>query len=338
MNLLSPSSLSSPSLLPLALSPMRTLTLSNSSHKSRHAHLGAASGLVQIGEWIYVVADDENHLGIFNTRNNENGILLELFPGDLPLTYEERKAEKPDLETLTLMPASTKYPYGALLALGSGSKESRAQGAIVPLNDQGALQTSLEIINLADLYDQLKKEVGKLNIEGAVIIDDDIILFQRGNKKNRINASICFPLKQLYQYVLSRDREFISHEHMHKLDVQVTHYALGEIAGVPLCFTDATPLPDGAIVFTAAAENTSDAYLDGACMGSVIGIIKANGELHSIHAIDKVVKLEGVEAKIMDNKIHLLLVTDADDETTAAQLYSAEIIGYPFAEFKTEGQ
>ncbi len=103
---------------------------------------------------------------------------------------------------------------------------------------------------------------------------------------------------------------------------------------MPLCFTDATPLPNGEIIFTAAAENTSDAYLDGACLGSAIGIINSAGELHSIHSIDKVVKVEGVQAKIVANKIHLLLVTDADDATTAAQLYSAKLIGYPFADAK----
>ncbi len=314
---------------PLSLIPIRTLTLTNPSHPDRHAHLSAASGLVQVDAWIYVVADDEKHLGIFNHHNNENGVLQQLFPGDLPLALEERKAEKPDLEVLLLISASKKYPYGALLAIGSGSKENRAQGVIIPFDIEGVLQTDLQTINLLPLYQKLKKEIGKLNIEGGVIIDEDIILFQRGNKKNNVNASIRFPLKQFYKHVLSAD-----HEHKNKLDVKVTHYALGDIAGVPLCFTDATALPNGAIVFTAAAENTSDAYLDGACMGSVIGIINTNGDLHSIRAIDKVVKLEGVEANIIDNTVHLLLVTDADDATVAAQVYSVELSGYPFKELK----
>ncbi|MES2675826.1 MAG: hypothetical protein V4660_16420 [Pseudomonadota bacterium] len=332
---ISPPTLSSPRFLStLSLLPLRTLTLTHPTHEHRHAHMSAASGLVQIDEWIYVVADDENHLGIFNCHNHESGILQRLFSGDLPPTLEERKAEKPDLEVLTLIPVSEKYPQGALLGLGSGSKESRTQGIIIPLDNQGGLQADVEIINLTSLYQQLKKEAGKLNIEGAVIINENIILFQRGNKKSRINASIRLPLEQFYQHVLSSSSESTNYKHTTQLNVKIIHYELGEIGGVPLCFTDATPLPNGEIIFTAAAENTSDAYLDGACLGSAIGIINSAGELHSIHSIDKVVKVEGVQAKIVANKIHLLLVTDADDATTAAQLYSAELIGYPFADAK----
>lgn len=308
----------------ILLSPIKTLTLSRPSHKHRHPHLSAASGLVQVGNWLYVVADDENHLGLFARDGDGHGELIPLFSGDLPLELEERKAAKPDLEVLTLIPASKKYPDGALLALGSGSKEARHKGAIISFNAQGNLG-AVEIIDLAQLYHELKDEVGKINIEGAVVIDKDIILFQRGNKKNKLNATIRFPLKQFYQYTLGHDKKT-----NHKLDAVITPYDLGEIAGVPLCFTDATTLPDGSIVFTAAAENTSDAYLDGQCMGSIIGVISSQSDLHSTIAIDKIIKAEGVEAQLVNNKIHLLLVTDADDEAAPAQVYAAELSGYPF--------
>lgn len=308
----------------ISLSPIKTLTLSSPSHKHRHPHLSAASGLVQVGAWLYVVADDENHLGLFLRDGNDHGELIPLFSGDLPLELEARKAAKPDVEVLTLIPPSKKFPDGALLALGSGSKEARHRGAIISFNTQGELG-AMETIDLAQLYRELKEEIGKINIEGAVIIDKDIILFQRGNKKNKLNATIRITLKQFYQYALARDKKT-----KHKLDAIITPYELGEIDGVPLCFTDATPLPDGTIIFTAAAENTADAYLDGVCMGSIIGIINTRGDLHSIKAINKKIKAEGVEAQVIGTTIHLLLVTDADDETAPAQLYTAELSGYPF--------
>jgi len=308
----------------ISLVPIKTLTLSSPSHKHRHPHLSAASGLVQVGSWLYVVADDENHLGLFLRDGTDHGKLIPLFSGDLPLEHEERKAAKPDLEVLTHIPPSKKYPDGALLALGSGSKDARQRGAIISFNEQGELG-AVEIIDLASLYHELKEEIGKINIEGAAIIEKHIILFQRGNKKNKLNATIRFPLKQFYQHVLTGDKK-----PKHKLDAIITAYELGEIDGVPLCFTDATPLPDGTIIFTAAAENTSDAYLDGQCMGSIIGLINSQGDLHSTMAIDKIVKAEGVEAQLVNNKVHLLLVTDADDATAPAQLYTAELVGYPF--------
>ncbi len=307
----------------ISLSTVKALTLANPSHKDRHPHLSAASGLVQVGGRLYVVADDENHLGLFLRDGDDHGELVPLFSGDLPLELEERKAAKPDLEVLTLVPPSKKFPSGALLALGSGSKDARHRGAIISFNSQGELGTA-EVIDLAQLYHDLKKEIGKINIEGAVIIEKDIILFQRGNKKNKLNATIRFPLKQFYQYVLASDKKA-----KHKLTAIVTPYELGEIGGVPLCFTDATPLPDGTIIFTAAAENTSDAYLDGQCMGSIIGVINGTGDLHSTSAIDKLIKAEGIEAQLINDTIHLLLVTDADDASAPAQLYAAEI-SYPF--------
>ncbi|HSC67802.1 MAG TPA: hypothetical protein VLC79_08940 [Cellvibrio sp.] len=306
----------------ISLTAIATLNLLKASHKHRHAHLSAASGLVQVGDFLYVIADDENHLAVFSRQPDFKGKLIELFPGDLPLSLEERKAAKADLEVLTQIPASKRHPYGALLALGSGSKETRRKGAIIALDEKNEL-ANVELIDLEELYDEVKNKIGKLNIEGAVIIEKDIILFQRGNKKNKLNASIRIPLKDFYLSVLDTDKKS-------KPDIDVTPYELGEIAGVPLCFTDATALPNGAIVFTAAAENTDDAYLDGMCMGSIIGLIDAAGNLHSTHALDKTVKAEGIEATLSNGKIHLLLVTDADDATAPAQLYTAELDGYPF--------
>jgi len=189
----------------ILLSPIKTLTLKLPSHEQRHAHLSAASGLVQVGDRLYVVADDENHLGLFLRDGTGHGELLELFPGDLPLEHEERKAAKPDLEVLTLIPPAKKYPQGALLALGSGSKETRCQGVIIAFNEQDELADA-ELIDLEGLYQLLKKEIGKINIEGAVIVDEDIILFQRGNKKNKLNATLRIPLKHFYQSVLGDDK------------------------------------------------------------------------------------------------------------------------------------
>jgi hypothetical protein len=308
----------------ISLSPLKTLMLNKPSNEHRHPHLSAASGLVQYGSWLYVVADDENHLGVFNHNGAEPGALMPLFDDHLPLDHEQRKAVKPDLEVLALIPAAKKYPYGALLALGSGSKETRRQGVIIAFDQNGELD-EVDIIDLSLLYGELKKELGKINIEGAVIVDKDIILFQRGNKKNKLNATIRFSLKQFYSYVFADNDK-----HTEKLKAVITPYDLGNIQDVLLCFTDATQLPNGSIVFTAAAENTSDSYLDGTCMGSVIGIIDSQGKLHSIKPIDKTIKLEGVAAQVIEDKVILLLVSDADDATIPAQLYTAELNGYPF--------
>jgi hypothetical protein len=300
----------------IQLTELKSLLLKPGAQSNHPTHLSAASGLVQVGPWLYVVADDELHLGKFLLAGNDTGELFRCFDGNLPMDKEERKATKPDVEVLTLIPNFNNSSQQALLALGSGSKKNRDRGVIIPLDNSGNISSPPDIIDLSHFYEFLKIEIGKLNIEGAVIVQNNIMLFQRGNKKNRLNASIRLGLEDFYRAILKP--RFEPH-------IQITPYDLGEIDQVPLCFTDATSFPSGEIVFTASAENTSDSYLDGACMGSAIGIIDSKGGLSLLEPINKKVKLEGIEANTNGNVIELLLVTDADDAALPAKLYSATI-------------
>ena len=104
------------------LTTLRTLDLDCGSEAHRPAYLSAASGLVAVGQFLYVVADDELHLGIFEIDSHRPGTLLRLFPRALPSHPTKRKKAKPDLEALLQLPAFNHHPHGALLALGPGSK------------------------------------------------------------------------------------------------------------------------------------------------------------------------------------------------------------------------
>ncbi len=299
------------------LTELKSLLLTVPSQPDRAAHLSAASGLVKVGPWLYVVADDELHLGQFSLDGNTAGSLFRCFAGELPLETEERKAEKPDVEVLTLLPQFNNSSQPALLALGSGSKKNRHRSALIPL-DKGEISAPARIIDLSDFYDFLKSEIGKLNIEGATVVEDKLFLFQRGNKKNKLNASICINLEDFYRVLLEP-------QDYYEPRIKITPYDLGEIDQVPLCFTDATSLPTGEIIFTASAENTSDSYLDGACMGSAIGMLNKHGELNFLEPVDRLIKLEGVAVNKIDSSVEILLVSDADDARYPAQLYSALI-------------
>jgi len=59
----------------IALTKVRQLDLSATT-PGRPLHLSAASGLACINSFIYVVADDELHLGVFRANSNEPGITL----------------------------------------------------------------------------------------------------------------------------------------------------------------------------------------------------------------------------------------------------------------------
>jgi hypothetical protein len=95
------------------------------SHPRGQPHLSAASGLVRVHGRLYVVADDEHHLGVMadtqqvptDALSTPRVTLLRLFEGDLPRAKGQRKAAKPDLEALTAVPPLPAVQNGALLAL-----------------------------------------------------------------------------------------------------------------------------------------------------------------------------------------------------------------------------
>ena len=94
---------------------------------------------------------------------------------------------------------------------------------------------------------------------------------------------------------------------------------------MPLTFTDGAALPGGDWLFSAAAEDTSDTYIDGFCAGSAIGIVDADGTIATLEQLSLTCKIEGVAASATEHSIDLLLVTDADDRSQPALLLSASM-------------
>ena len=295
---------------------IRELHLTHGTSESRWPFISAASGLVKVNNLLYVVADDEHHLGVFSAGHVVPGELVRLFEGTLPDKYKKRKVQKPDLETLLLLPTFAGYPHGALLAMGSGSKPNRDTGILLGLDAWGNVNSAPRLIDLSLLYDALRAEVDGLNIEGAVVAGGQFMLLQRGNKGS-VNALIACGLGSFIDDLAANNAPRL------RTSPIVRAVPLGDIDGVPLCFTDAAALPDGNILFTAVAENTDNSFDDGACGGSAIGLIDANGNVATIKRLDQPYKIEGVAATMHADGIHLLLATDADDASKPAWLLSA---------------
>lgn len=302
----------------ITFTKIRDLNLSEAATAGRPLHLSAASGLVCLHSFIYVVSDDELHLGVFGKADREPGHLIRLFDGALSDSKSARKKQKPDFEALTLLPAYGEYHHGALLALGSGSKRNRRMGALLGLDAQGAVHSPPRVVDLSPILAPLDDEFAALNIEGAVVSGDELRLFQRGNKRHTENAIIRFKLSALLAALSSGRTGAIKPSAINPFD-------LGQIEGIPLCFTDAAALPDGDMVFTAIAEDTDNSYNDGPCMGAAIGIAGNDGTLRRLHWLDRPYKVEGVDARLDGDVVRLLLVTDADDADIPASLLSATI-------------
>ena len=169
---------------------LRTLDLEAAPGVSRSRHLAAGSGLVVIDDFFYVVADDELHLGCFRWSSEAAGSRVRLFPGELPGAHAARKAAKPDLEALVRLPAFANYADGALLAVPSGSTSHRCRGALLRLDAHGAIIAGPQSIDFSALYAMLRAHVPSLDIEGAVVVDDALVLLHRGSRSHPLSALI----------------------------------------------------------------------------------------------------------------------------------------------------
>ncbi|WP_313920689.1 hypothetical protein [Tahibacter sp.] len=301
------------------LQPVGQLTFS-ASHAAAPDHLSAASGIVVAGRFLYVVADDELYLGVFDLTGQHDGIKLRLFPGDLPDEAKARKARKRDLEALVRLPPFPSHRTGALLAFASGSRPNRQTGVLLGLDDSGAPSGTPHRVDLSPLYAPLKRRFPALNIEGAALCGQQIVLLQRASGGHPENALIRLPLADVLHALCSTDAL-----HLPELPIDVLTIDLGHIDGVPLAFTDAAALPDGRLVFSAVAESVDDTYHDGPCIGAAIGVLGADGQVQRLEFVQPVRKIEGIDAHQDGAFIRLLLVSDADDRSSPGGLFGATL-------------
>lgn len=292
--------------------------LSLDSHRSEGPpHVSAASSLEQLNDTLYVIADDELRLAVFPRLGAEDGYAVPVLDGGRsPDDPAARKEGKADLESLTLLPPFDSARDGALLALGSGSGPKRNNAVVVPLGADGA-PTAAHRIDLGPLYDELRERVEQLNIEGAAVIGDVLRLLQRGNNGTGSNVIIDLSLEEVLGSL--RQGAPLTAAALGSLEER----DLGRLHGVDLAFSDASPLPDGRVVFAASAEDTTDSYEDGPVLGSAVGIMNAGGDIEMVEPIDVEVKLEGLTARPDGDGIHVFLVTDADDPGTPSPLLEA---------------
>ena len=287
-----------------ALATTRALTM------NAGGHLAAASGLVKVGQWFWVVADDENHVGRFSDSHGER---VRVFAGELSQNTAERKAQKPDLEALVYLDKrQSGLKDDALLAIASGSRPTRYRGAIIPVTPNGDTCGEITTIDLSLVYAHLASTLTELNIEGAAIVGTTLKLAQRGPP----SAIIDLDLAQVAQ-ALRHQRPIPKSAVM-----SIKPLTLDALDGTPLSVTDIAALADGRLVFTAAAEATSNAYDDGVVKGSVIGIIGKDGRATNVTRVTPITKLEGV-CVLADGRarLELALVCDPDDPTRPATLY-----------------
>jgi len=281
------------------------------------AHVRAGSALRHWGERLVVVQDDVHALAVLD------GLVGEVRPLALPPGADGKrvfselagnKALKMDLEACVVLPDAR------LVALGSGSSRARERVAVV------APGGHVDLLDGTDLYAGLRRCVefsgSELNVEGAVAIGDELLLFQRGNGAA---AAGRVPVNAIGSIALAEFVRWLDGGLAPSLG-EVRQVDLGERDGVRYGFTDACALPDGRVAFLAGAEDSPDTYQDGVVVGARFGVVSADTvqvtDIHDHGGHPSTLKLEGIEFLDEDvSAVRFAVVTDMDAPESPAALH-----------------
>lgn len=299
----------------LHLTSRRTLDLEAPVAPGRPAHVTALSGLVRAGDWLYTVADEPLHLAAFPLSAESPGHGVVLFANHQPDEPVSLKSSRPDLEVPCLLAPQGSSPHGSLLVLPSGIAAGRQRGALVALAADGTLAGDARPVDVTALYTQISREFGPLHIAGAAMSGGLLRLLQRGSGEPGTDALVDLDaervLRGLEAGALGPDV------------VRMTRrWELGQAGGMRLAFSAASPLPDGRMVFTATARSTGPTATVG---GSVVGVLAPDGSPQFLDALDGHLTVTGVDARVEQGRVRVLLAALPEDETGSANLLEATL-------------
>ncbi len=169
-------------------------------------------------------------------------------------------------------------------------------------------------MSFSELYSTLRQSFSDLNIEGSLIFNHRLKLFQRGNGAQSVNAIIDIDLDGFISDV--KKGTAIKAQNV----TQIKIIDLGELNKVPLGFTDACACGDQ-IWFLAAAENTNSTYHDGAFCGALLGALNQDGDILFRHKLNCAQKPEGLWIEMESQDRFIYFVTDADNPNMSSALY-----------------
>lgn len=253
----------------------------------------AASAAAPWRDGVLVVQDDATHAAHVVAGGVRRVRVLPPVRGlDVFSEAAGTKQWKPDLE------AATALPGGDVLLLGSGSTDQRQRCALLRGDD-------VLVAALDEVYDAVRAALGveAVNMEGACVVGDDLRWFHRGIA-GAPSGSVDVELAAL---VSAFERVG---------DVPVRRARTYDLPG-GLAVTDALALPDGRVLVTTAAEDSPDAYADGAVGAAGLALLDDERVVDTVPlpvVAGEVVKVEG----LCRDEAGLLGVVDADDPERAS--------------------
>ncbi|MET0340385.1 MAG: hypothetical protein ABW252_05255 [Polyangiales bacterium] len=287
----------------------------------RPAHVRAASGIAWVGQRLAVVQDDAHFVALVDPTTGVADAIALPAGADGKRVFDEARGTKHlklDLEAVF----SFEDGDGThLIALGSGSLPARERIVTARFADADGPVSALRVQDAISLYGGLRAAVAfsgsELNLEGALVRGDQVLLFQRGNGAPARGVS---PQSAVGKLELSALKRYLAGDGPAPTLVESRVYNLGSASGVPYGFTDATLRPDGAILFLASAEASADVTRDGAVFGTLVGLLRDDGGVRTTPLLDEAgeptdAKAEGIALHPRDpSRAYLVVDPDAAEQ------------------------
>lgn len=254
---------------------------------------------------LYIIGDDATHILVLDRQYSQvKKIILTKYAGkQIP------KNEKMDLEAAFMLAYGSK---ASILTFGSGSKKLRRKYLSLEV---GEIHDSTEVeIFENNTFIQKIKSIGiaEVNIEGATLMDDSLILSNRGNRSHPENFLIRSSLAQLR----SQDNRYPT----------LVKFSAGPLvknsnSGI----SDISYLPSlDCLVIILSTEDTDNALDDGAIGESYVGVInnfKLALETGSV-CLSDVIKLSDVDIQFLKEKIEGICIEFIEGSTMTVHLVS----------------
>ena len=254
-------------------------------------------------ERLYLIGDDANNILILDKEYQQiESLQLFDYPGKrIP------KADKVDLEASAFI---TIHQQEYFLLVGSASKPQREKVFLIPFTETGLDMKSLRIYDDDKFTDRLKRKgIGEVNMEGITIINDYLILANRGNRKNPDNHFL------ITEVGFWREDKKVN---LNIVPVQINASDAPSISEI--CYVETFDM----LLLTLSTEASDNAYDDGAIGNSYVGFINNipsklnNNQL----IIDTLINLSEVHADFKNEKIEGICVESVHDKTLVIHLVS----------------